>query len=157
MALLPAGGRRGLTILAGLSILTWVVFRARMSDGQRLYVAYAEALIAGVAVVASGGPDSPLLPYLLSPGLALGMLAGPRAVAQGAVLAASSLLVAGAAGDRSYKASDLALAGGQWVLLGLAVGLVATWARRLTTAAPPNVDRYVEVRTLLEQLRTITR
>ena len=157
LALLPEGGRRGLTILAGLSVLTWVVFRARMRDDQRVLVAYAEALIAGASVVASGGSDSPLLPYLLSPGLALGMLAGPRAVLQGAVLSGASIVVARAAGETDDPVRDLAVSGLQWVLLALAVGMVATWARRITTAPAGTPDRYGELRTLLEQLRTITR
>lgn len=142
--------------LAGLGVLTWVVFRARISDGTRAWIAYGEALIAGLAVTPTGGAGSPLLPYLLSPGLALGLLAGPRGVVQGAAISALGLGVGRAVGERMDNAANFAVAAGQWILLGLAVGLVAVWARRLAGASLTPTDRYAEARSLLQQLRTVT-
>jgi signal transduction histidine kinase len=157
LASLPDGQHRALLTLAGLGVLTWVVYHAPLSDERRTQVAYAEAVLAGIAIVASGGDTSPLLPYLLCPGLALGLLAGPRAVLQGAALAAAALAVSRAVARPPHSLEKFAVASVQWVLLSLAVGLVATWARRLVYVEQPAVDRYGEVRSLLEQLRTATR
>src|SRR4051812_50052097 len=54
---------------------------------------------------------------------------------------------------------DYSVAGVEWVLLTVAVGLLATWARRLrlTTPAEPADDSYVAAYRLLSQLRTVAR
>ena len=157
LASLPDGVHRALVTLAGFGILTLVVYRADLSLTARRRVAYAEAALVGVAAAANGGAQSPLLPYLLAPGLALGLLAGPRAAAQGALLAAAALAGARFVADGTAGASEFGVAAGQWVLLGLAVGLVAAWAGRLVAVPATTADRYAEVRGLLQQLRTVTR
>jgi signal transduction histidine kinase len=157
LAALPNADHRALAALGGLAFLTWVVYRARLADARRIWIAYGEAVVAAVAIATSRGTHSPVLPYLLSPALALGLLSGPRAVSQGAAVAAAALTFSAAVISRPDDVEAFATAAGQWILLGLAVGLVATWARRLTVAADAPTDRYAEARLLLQQLRTVTR
>ena len=123
-----------------------------------------EAAFTGVVVAVGGGASSPMLPYLLAPGLALGLAGTWRQV-----VLASGWAVAGlAAGRVAYELgaapvpdsmlTRFVVTSGQWVLLGLAFGLIAGWAQRLVVAEPvPTGDRYVEARQLLEQLRGVTR
>ena len=123
-----------------------------------------EAAFTGLVVAVGGGAGSPMLPYLLAPGLALGLSGTWRQVVQ-----ASGWATAGLVGGRIVvelgitPAPDSPLppfigASGQWVLLGLAFGLIAGWAQRLVVAAPATSDeRYGEARRLLEQLRGVTR
>lgn len=118
-------------------------------------IALLEALVAGVAVPATNGTNSPLLPYLLSSGLALGLLSGPRAVLAGAAMSTVGLAASRAVAGPSDDLQDFAVVAAQWLLLGLAVGLVATWARRLSSRQEPT-DRYAEARLLLQRLRTVT-
>jgi signal transduction histidine kinase len=156
LASLPGNDHRALLTCAGFGMLALVCFKAPFGMATRVWISYAETALAAVAVVASEGARSPLLPYLLAPGLALGLLAGPFAALQGAVVASLALLAAHEiSGNGSLR--ELTITGGQWVLLGMAVGLVAAWAGRLAAAAEPPGDPYLEARTLLEQLRTVTR
>lgn len=138
--------------------------RVRVLRRHPVVTAVAEAAFAGTVVAVSGGAESPMLPYLLAPGLAVGLVGTWRDVL---LTAAGSL--AGLAGGRIA----LELGGGpraagtlleyvgtaaQWVVLGLAFGVVAGWAQRLVASTPlPVEDRYAEARGLLEQLRGVTR
>ena len=123
-----------------------------------------EAVAAGAAVALTGGALSPMLPYLLAPGLALG-LAGTTVHVVLAGAGAVVGLLAGRVAHEVYERPiadadrlDFATDTGLWVLLGLAFGLVAGWAQRLTVAAQPAVvDRYEDARGLLEQLRGVAR
>ena len=123
-----------------------------------------EAAFTGLTVALTGVAGSPMLPYLLAPGLALGLRRGPghvlaatAAACVGLVLGALVLPVSSLQPGAS-TAVDLVVDVGLWVLLGLAFGLVAGWAQRLTVATEPaSVDRYLEARRLLEQLRGVTR
>lgn len=156
LASLPGNEHRALVTLVGFGVLAWVCYAAPLSQSMRIGIVYAETVLAAVAIVASGGAHSPVLPYLLAPGLALGLLAGPFAALQGAIIASLALLASHViAGDGMLR--DLTLAAGQWVLLGMALGLVAAWAGRLAAEGQPPDDPYLEARTLLEQLRTVTR
>ena len=134
-----------------------MVFRARLSDHRRTQIGFVEAALAGIAVATSGGSRSPLLPYLLAPSLALGLLQGQWAVVRGGAIAALSLVVTRAVANAADNLREFTVAAGQWVLLGLAVGSVAAWARMLIAAPGQPTDPYIETRRLLEQLRTVTR
>jgi signal transduction histidine kinase len=144
-------------VLAWLGMLTWLVYRLSIGNERRTLIAYAEAVVTGVMLTVTGADQSPLLPYLLSPGLALGLLAGRRAVLLGAALAGTAMAVTATITENTAEAKDFAVAAAEWLLLGLAVGLVAAWARRLMNVDVQAVDRYAEARSLLEQLRTVTR
>lgn len=115
-----------------------------------------EATIGGLSVALTGGSDSPMLPYLLAPGLVVGLAGGVREVVL--VSAGAALgLAGGAVLMRPDDVGQYVGAAAQWVLLGLAFGLVAGWAQRLTVAPETGLtDRYVETRALLEQLRRVT-
>ena len=123
-----------------------------------------EAAFAGGTVALSGGAMSPMLPYLLAPGLALGLLGTWRQVVLSSLAAVAGLTggrVAYELGLRPVVDSPLpqfVVTTGEWVLLGLAFGLIAGWAQRLVVEAPvTREDRYTEARELLEQLRGVTR
>lgn len=153
----PGAQHIALFPLAGLAVMMWVLLHLRISNVQLTRAAYGEAAIAGVAIACTGGTESPLLPYLLAPGLALGVSSGPRAVLRGTVIAATALTGVHywvAPGD---DLQDFVVTEGQWLLLAAGVGLVATWARALASAAPSVTPGYADVRDLLERVRTVTR
>ena len=124
----------------------------------------AEAVFIGLVVALGGGAGSPMLPYLLAPGLALGLAGTWRQVAYATVASVAGLTagrIAYEVGARPVMEDPLdrfVVTTGQWVLLGLAFGLIAGWAQRLVSQNPASgIDRYTEARQLLEQLRGVTR
>jgi signal transduction histidine kinase len=156
LASLPSADHRALFPLAGLAVLSGVLFRINAKDRVQLPVAYAVMMLTGLAVAVTGGARSPMLPYFLAPGLALGLLAGPRSVLKGMALAAGAL----AAGLVVSPARDLEgflVTTGEWVLLAAAVGLIASWAQSLATSAEESSTGYAEALGLLEKLHTLTR
>ncbi|MDT7539001.1 MAG: hypothetical protein QOI82_2586 [Actinomycetota bacterium] len=157
LASIPGAEHEALIPLAALGVLSWFVFRAPLPVATRVWVAYGEAAATGVFIAVSGGAHSPLLPYLLSSGLALGLLVGPRAVAEGALVAAAAVGSVHALVGRDDDLQTFLVTSGQWLLLSAAVGLIATWARNLATAADVSSAGYEQARGLLEQLRTVTR
>ena len=124
-----------------------------------------EAVFIGVVVAVGGGATSPMLPYLLAPGLALGLTGTWRQVVGVSCAAAAGLAggrLAYQLGVRPVEDSPIERfvgTTGQWVLLGLAFGLIAGWAQRLVVQQPPasGLDRYTEARQLLGQLHAVTR
>ncbi len=147
-----------------LAALVLVANRAERERRHVLPITVVEAVIAGAAVCLTGGPRSPMLPYLLAPGVAMG-LTGARVD----VLLASAGCAAGAAMGRlayawglpgvpSGTAEAFTATVSLWVVLGLALGLSANWSRRLSLNPPPaaDSDRYGEARALLRQLRGVT-
>jgi signal transduction histidine kinase len=111
----------------------------------------------------TGGAESPMLPYLLAPTFALGLAGTWRHV----LVVAASAAVGLAAGRLVLELqitpvpdSDLVeffALSAQWLLLAVALGLVASWAQRLTESDPRATGRYTEARSLLEQLRGVAR
>lgn len=141
-----------MVLLLPLSLGCWAAYRL-----PRLALVWpvTGALIAAAGVPWTGGASSPLLPYLLTTGLAVGLTGGVYALvlAEGAI--AGVLLVGGVLHHAPGGAGSDAVAGAEWVLLSLAVGLVGIWSQRLTYQPPR--DEYDETRRLLEQLRGLTR
>lgn len=138
----------------------------RVSPVRRhpVVAAVLEAVFTGITVSVTGGDQSPMLPYLLAPGLALGLAGTWRHVVWASIGSAVGLLAGRVyqevtdelshAGDRT----DAIVVGAQWVALGLAFGLIAGWAQRVVVTDPPSdEERYGEARRLLEQLRGVTR
>lgn len=144
-----------LLVLLPFGVAALFLYRLAMSTPTRLSVAYLEAAVAGAAVPLTGGATSPLLPYLLAPGLAIGLLKGPRTVVQGGVLAGVWLMGLQLSLHGTDGLTHFAVTGGQWILLGIAVGLVAVWARALVAQSGERVDQYAEARSLLQQLRGV--
>lgn len=140
-------------MLLGLALGAWLAYR--VPHFERLWP-YLGAFSAAGGVAWTGGGRSALLPYLLAPGLSLGLTAGALQLAIASSLSVAALLL-GTALPGAHTGGDFATAGVQWVLLSVALGLVALWARRVALVPDPHRNEYAEVRELLEQLRSITR
>jgi signal transduction histidine kinase len=139
-----------LLVLLPLAVGAWVAYRC--SAASRAWPHVGSVLAAG-SVPWTGGEHSPLLPYLLAAGFTLGLEGGPGQLVLALGGTAGGLLV-GARLPGATTGDELYVAGAQWVLLALALGLVAMWARHLSSEP---LDQYREVRSLLEQLRSLTR
>lgn len=153
LTVLPPHRPNVLFLLLVLSVGMWAGYRSARFARPLPFV---EALLVGAAVPWTGAGESPLLPYLLAPGLILGLTRGPREVVLVNGCASSALLV-GIALPGTSTGNDAVVVVTQWLLLSLALGLVATWARRLSRGEEPINDEYREVRVLLEHLRGLTR
>lgn len=118
-----------------------------------------EVLIAVTAVLGSGHPDSPLFPYLVVPAFASGLLAGVPAAFATSGLTAAGLLVGLPFVDESRHSWSISIT--EWVLVAVAVGLLAAWIRRLLRPgrqAPEVTDTsYAAAYRLLSQLRPVAR
>ena len=157
LASLPAAEHRALVPLAALGLAGWAVLRVRRLRPFQTQVAYVEAAAVGVSIAWSGGPQSALLPYLLAPGLGLGLLRGPWAVVRAGALAASTIALLTAFTTPPADRTTYLVTVGQWVLLATAIGMVATWARRVAESDDEPFRGYAEAHALLEQLRTVAR
>ena len=118
-----------------------------------------EVLIAVAAVLGSSHPDSPLFPYLVVPAFASGLLAGIPAAFATNGLTAAGLLVGLPFVDGSRHSWSISIT--EWVLVAVAVGLLAAWIRRLLRPgrqAPEVSDAsYAAAYRLLSQLRPVAR
>jgi signal transduction histidine kinase len=115
-----------------------------------------EAALAAALIGSSTPIADTLLPYLVVPSLAAGLLLG----AGGAVTTtAVSLLVLltgrVVSGDLTNRAELTQVL--QWVGLALATGLVGAWARAVSRRAGAASDTYVAAHRLLTRLRDIAR
>ncbi len=116
-----------------------------------------EIVIWTIAVHSTGAELSPLLPYLLAPVFAGGLLAQAAGALMAAGAGATALLIGVAIPD-DLQVKDYTVAAAQWTVIALMGGLVAAWARRLqddVTEAESNA--YVEAHALLSQLYQVTR
>jgi signal transduction histidine kinase len=157
LSVLPEGVNTAALTRVGLLAVVVAVITWRSWRGQAAVVSgLLEAAITGAFVAGSGGSTSPLLPYLLAPGLALGLAGGFRVAVLGGLVAALGLAGGRVASTTDVEPlRDLAVASGQWVLLSVAVGVMAAGARRVSTPSEP-VDRYAEAHALLQQLRAVS-
>jgi signal transduction histidine kinase len=118
-----------------------------------------EACIAAGAIVAPPSDRTGLLPYLLAPAFAAGLLYGlvPAVTATG--MAAFVLLNGHLIAHNPTSVRTFAANSSQWVLLALAVGVLAAWIRRLAaaSAAADQNRSYEAAYELLSQLRTVSR
>lgn len=118
----------------------------------------AEVITCCVAVGLTGGSRSPLLPYLLAPALVTGLAAGAKPAVLTSGLAAATLIALGVLGvGVAESMSDYTVATAQWVILGLAAGLVASWMRQVLEAVEQDDPRYAQANRLLLELRKVTR
>jgi len=116
-----------------------------------------EAVLAGLAVWGTGLAASPFFSYLLVPALAAGLTTGVvdavLVTAAGAVTFLGVGLVAGTLSGPAYTT-----VAGQYVIVALAIGAVAAWARRLLRLQQAeHQPLYGEAFRLLTQLRSVTR
>ena len=115
----------------------------------------------GVATVVltsgTGTVQQALLPYLIAPALDAGLLGGLRVVIYETGFASATLLACGFLQQpdnvRAYTSFSA-----QWVVLSLAVGLLASWVRRIRVQqAVTSSSSYAAAYRLLSQLRLVSR
>ncbi len=160
LAVLPEGVNTAALGRVGVLALMAVVISTLAWRGSGAVAAsLLEAVVTGAFIAGSGGSSSPLLPYLLAPGLALGIATGwrgPVVGGIGAAAAAGGLRLAN--GDATGPLREYAFATGQWVLLSVAVGIMAAGARAVAVTVPGSdrEHRYAEAHALLQQLRAVS-
>jgi len=118
-----------------------------------------EVAVWAIAVHSTGHELSPLLPYLLAPVFAGGLLAQAAGATMAAGAAATVLLIGLAVpGQEDLHVKDYSVAAAQWTVIALMGGLVAAWARRLQDDATETATNvYAEAHDLLSQLYAVTR
>src|SRR3712207_1160887 len=122
--------------------------------------------LAAALVVGALRPNADLfLPYVLVPLTTAGLAAGLGAALVAAALASLVILLTALVNDPSAFGGLLGTAGGQtrvppwtWVLIFVAVSIVAAWMRRVSTAARPSPDpAYADAHRLLSELHVVAR
>ena len=142
-----------LPFIGGLAVAA--VF-AYVSPAFERYFAFLGLMTASVAIPLTGGGSSPMLPYLLAPGLTLALTRGLRGLATGGLIAAI-ILAAEPFAPGLPRNEDYAVAAVEWLLLMVLLGLVGHFSQRLTMAAvEPNHDLFAQVYDVLEQLHGLT-
>lgn len=143
--------------LAGLAAAAGVGSLPAVSARWRLALPVGECIIAALVIGQAPGGPAPLLPYLLAPAFAAGLVNGalwPPIVAAAAdlIISAQSLLV------RQQDLRTFFSTVTTWVLLSLAVGLLGAWVRRLRQQPAAEVDpSYAAAYRLLSQLHIVSR
>jgi len=118
-----------------------------------------EIVVWAIGVHSTGQEVSPLLPYLLAPVFAGGLLAQATGATMAAGTAAAALLVGLSVPHQTpLHVKNYSVAAAQWTVIALMGGLVAAWARRLQDDATSSASSaYSEAHALLSQLYTVTR
>ena len=124
----------------------------RVTALRPLLEAAAAATIVGAVVPLPG----PLLPYLVVPPLAAGMLSGALASLIATLVSLIVLVAFGARNDVLVSRLQVTLIA-EWIGLGLAVGLVGSWARSLASREQQTTSTYVAAHRLLSRLRDVAR
>src|SRR5436190_12905464 len=129
-------GSRGGNVVV-LSSLLVVALLASLQTTRRpvVWAPYVEAAVAAT-VVAYASPGDPIgLPYLLAPALEAGLLWGFVEVVTTVGVAAIALTVAPLVTEsKGLDARTYASLVAEWLVLSLATGAVAAWARQLRLA-----------------------
>jgi signal transduction histidine kinase len=112
-------------------------------------------LVAGIIGFTTPLPE-PLLPYLVVPPLAAGLLSG--VVSSSAATVISLVVLVAAQGRNGGLADSKAVTLiAEWIGLGLATGLVGAWARSVATRESQANSTYVAAHRLLTRLRDVAR
>ncbi|HWG94890.1 MAG TPA: histidine kinase [Mycobacteriales bacterium] len=157
LAVLPDGlDREAVGRVVVLAVIAVVATLASGRASSAVPVGIIEATVAGAFIAGTGGGSSPLLPYLLAPGLALGVAGGFRAPLLGAGAAAVSAVAVRVTAGGAEPAASFVVVVGQWVALSAGVGVLAAGALRQSAASAPEGDRYAEAHALLQQLRAVS-
>jgi signal transduction histidine kinase len=155
-----ATGQYLLTAVASVAVLLVLAVAAARLPQESILARLAratEVLAICGAIQLTGGSTSPFFVLLTVPVLTAGLFSGALDATLLAGLGSATLLAAGAV---SGDLTSVSYAGntGQAVVLAVAVGLVAAWARRLLRLQP-TVDQplFGTAYRLLTQLRTVAR
>ncbi len=145
--------RVDLMILTALAVVMSVPLPASRVSRLRPLV---EAIVASAVIGLTTPLPEPLLPYLVVPPLAGGLLSGAL-VSSLTTLVSLLVLIMGRmrAGDLSSRTEVTLIA--EWIGLGLATGLVGSWARSVATREGQVNSTYVAAHRLLTRLRDVAR
>jgi signal transduction histidine kinase len=119
-----------------------------------------EGLVSGLLVTGAHGLLTPLLPYLIAPPLAAGLVFGLRMSLASSVLAAAGSLTVFSvtSGGRSFE--SFVATSSQWAFTMVAVGLLSAWVRRIQITERPAAAEnasYASAYRLIAQLRVVAR
>jgi len=127
-------------------------------DRLRRWRPTVEAVLACLLMLTVQPVPDPLLPYLLAPALAAGLVAGFRGGVTTSGLAVLTLVLGGFTGGDSQDWSSYLGTVGQWGLIMLAVGLLGAWVHHLQSGQEvPENAAYSAAYRLLSQLRLVSR
>jgi signal transduction histidine kinase len=115
-----------------------------------------EAVAAATVIVTTAPLPEPLLPYLVVPPLAAGLLTGVLAAVSASALSLFVLALGRYLAAEPPDRTDLTLLA-QWIGLGLATGLVGAWARSVSSRERQASSTYVTAHRLLTRLRDVAR
>jgi signal transduction histidine kinase len=145
----------GVLALALVSVAATVPVRRAVL--RRLQPVGESAFACGAMLLIEPLPEA-LLPYLIAPALAAGLVGGAVAAVTTSGMAALVLLLGRMLGTELLGSSDYYAAVAQWTLITLAVGLLASWVRRLqSTQGEPENAAYAAAYRLISQLRLVSR
>jgi signal transduction histidine kinase len=145
--------RRDLIALAVVAVLASVPLPASRLTRLR---PLGEAALAAAIIGSTTPVSESLLPYLVVPPLAAGLLSGVLASLSTTLVSLLVLITARwVGGDLTSRTEVTVIA--EWVGLGLATGLVGAWARSVATREQQVNSTYVAAHRLLTRLRDVAR
>ncbi|HTY73162.1 MAG TPA: sensor histidine kinase [Actinomycetes bacterium] len=146
----------GLTVV-GLFVVAVAASVPSGSDTVNRWRPVGEAVATVALTCGTGHVEQALLPYLIAPALDAGLLGGLRVVLYETGFASATLLVCGFL-EQPDDIRDFTSFAAQWVVLSLAVGLLAAWVRRIRVQQAVNSSSsYAAAYRLLSQLRLVSR
>ena len=158
---LTLAARRDSSDVVVLLLLTVIAAAASIPLGQeplQRWQPTVEAVLACLLMLAVEPLPETLLPYLLAPALAAGLIGGFRAGVTTSGLAVLTLVLGRSTGESVQSWSSYLGTVSQWGLITLAVGLLGGWVQHLQAGqnAPENAA-YGAAYRLLSQLRLVSR
>jgi signal transduction histidine kinase len=141
----------GLLIVAILASLPW-------SERIAWWIPTAEGVLAAAVIAGSAPLNEALLPYLIVPALGAGLARGLWGAIVTVVMSGLVVLGAKAPSLRTDEGLGDIAAIMQWLVVSMAVGLLAAWARNIQERpTDPDVAAYESAYRLLNELRTVSR
>jgi signal transduction histidine kinase len=153
--------RRGAPEIVALVLLTCIAAGASIPLRDAMLQRWQptlEAVLASILMLTLEPLPEALLPYLLAPALAAGLIAGFTGGVITAGLAFLTMVLGRFTGDTSQGLSSYLATVTQWGLLTLAVGLLGGWVHHLQSEQEvPENAAYGAAYRLLSQLRLVSR
>jgi signal transduction histidine kinase len=150
-----AGAALRITALLAVAVLASLpVRRVGLARAQPHF----EAAASTAVILAGDGPHDALLPYLLVPGLHSGLAFGAMAGVSTVGISALVMLVGRLVGLTTRDVVEFSVVAAEWLLLALAVAMLASWVRRISSQSrSPTNESYAAAYRLISQLRTVSR